>query len=252
MDGGRPVEHPAQCPLKKLSETKAKMRSRITEVVDGDEREVTPSGERLGKIAEETGQVDERGARGDVTQVLDGESEQCLLDGGEIPAKHDTEQTDHQGLAVEERQGRVTGAGVERVHPVVAARRETNDGKPEGGADCTVLAFGVGDGDEPSASVVAGLSPQDRLGGGRLAEAGLADDEHVGVGQGGAAKVSAVELERIEEPAGPTGGDVDAEERAALARHVSSVERVDRRDVRCRAAVPADPEPGPEHRGDRR
>ena len=184
--------------------------------------------------------------------MLDGEGEQCLFDGGEISAKHDTEQADHQGLAIEERQGGVARADVERVHSVVTAWCETDHGEAEPSTDGSVLAFRVGDRDEPAASVVAGLSPQDRLGSGRLAEAGLTDDEHVGVGESGTAEVAAVELERIEEPAGTTGGDVHAEERAALAGVVPSMERVDRREIGGGATVPADTESGPQQASDRR
>ena len=61
------------------------------------------------------------------------------------------------------------------------------------------------------------MAPEDRLGGCGLAEAWLADDEHVGVGERCSVEVAAVHLEGVEEPSGTASGDVDAEERAALA-----------------------------------
>ena len=78
------------------------MRACVAEVVDGDEGEVASSGERLGQVAEQPGEIDERRTGSDIAEVLDGEGEQCLLDGGEIAAKDDTEQTNHEGLPVEE------------------------------------------------------------------------------------------------------------------------------------------------------
>ena len=91
LDSGRPIEHAAQRPLEQLSESKAEMRSGIAEVVDSDEREVASSRQRLWQVTEQPGEVDERRTWSDVAEVLDGQGEQCLLDGSEISAKYDAE-----------------------------------------------------------------------------------------------------------------------------------------------------------------
>ena len=67
----------------------------------------------------------------------------------------------------------------------------------------------------------------------RLALAGPAGDEHVGVGER-----AAVQLERVVEPAGPAAGDVHAEVRAAPRRARSGVPRIQRRQVGRRPSMP--------------
>ena len=248
VDGGGAVEHASQGTLEELLEA----------IDDGFEPSAERGGLEAGALGHVGAGIPERpdkvfeGGRVDIgVEVVESPGERGVFEGFEVAAQHPGEQGgDQVGLAAGELVALVGGAegsGVEGVDAAGAARVELDDVEAERGGEGDVFAFGVEDGDPAAAAgaveggVVGGLGRvedgqgpvEEALDEAGLAGAGLAGDEHVGVGD----QAGLVGLEGVVGEAAAAGEQVGAEVDAAVSEAGFGQERVRAAEVRGGGAV---------------
>ena len=224
-------------------------RQRGVQLGVGQQRQVLVAAQFIGQRPQHAGQVAAASlapAAMGVVERADGDRQQRLLDDVEIAAERRSRSCRPAGFGGPA--GSCSGSpgpGSSGLSRSVPPGISLTVGIPNAVGQGPVLAFGVGDGDEPSGAVVAGLTPQHRLDCRGLAVARLTEHQQVGVGEDRAAtQIPAVQLEGVVAPRRAAIGDVDTDIGGGdVGQGVAAVERVDRRQMRRRAAVPRHSQP---------